>query len=563
MTTLCSNIKKALLLLLVVAAGMQACKLDGMPGDRYTDAAIWKNASSVDLYMYGMYDQFKTFSFGQFPIGYSNATDALTDLEKYTSNTTGNGTVNKLAYNPGQVNATAPGISFWDAAYVNIRRINEFLNGMQLYAKITDAQKVQYEAEARYIRAYSYFWLARINGSVIILDKLPAGQSMVRSSEDEVWNFIAKDLNFAAANLPKERPAAEKGRATKGAAYGLLARAWLYAASVAEYDNKQFNKDALTGVPASKKTEYYQHAADAAAAVISSGVYDLEADYGKLFTNANSKEAIFALYYQRPGVTHQLDYFFCPPADVDGGGATGVPTAELVNEYEMADGRKFSWSETAMAADPYAGREPRFYATILYNGATWKGRTLNTTPDDEKEGYIDFKVATDPRKTVTGYYVRKMLDETNKDILVQGSNQPWIEMRYAEILLIHAEALTKLNRIPEAKISLDKVRNRVQLPGVVAATPEAMMTAIEHERKVELAFEGHRYWDLRRWRKAHLVLNNVRFHGHKVTANGGSFNYTEVDCDKENRYFPTSFYYMPITQDEIIKNPAMKQIQGW
>ncbi|SEW53877.1 RagB/SusD family nutrient uptake outer membrane protein [Chitinophaga arvensicola] len=565
MTTKHSSIK-GLLLACLLATGVSSCKLDGIPGDRYTDAAIWKNAGNVDMYMYGMYDQFKTFSFGQFPIGYSNATDAFTDVEKYTSNTTGNGTVNKLAYNPGQVNATSPGISVWDMAYTNIRKVNEFLNGLQLYAKVTDAQKIQYEAEARFIRGYMYFWLARINGSAIIMDKLPTQKNNPRASEDEVWNYAAKDFAFAAEHLPKDWGAAGKGRASQGAAYGMLARTWLYAASIAEYDNKLYNKDALTGVPSSKKTEYYQHAADAAAAVIAladAGVYALDADYGKLFTNNNSKEAIFAVYYQRTSVTHQFDYFFCPPADVDGGGATGVPTAELVNEYEMADGRKFSWSETAMKANPYAGREPRFYATVLYNGAAWKGRTLNTTPDDDKEGYIDFKVVTDPRKTVTGYYLRKMLDESNKDILVAGSVQPWMELRYAEILLIHAEALTKLNRLPDAKISLDKVRARVNLPGTPATTPDAMMAAIEHERKVELAFEGQRYWDLRRWRKAHTVLNNVRFHGHKVTGNGVGFDYTEVDCDKENRYFPTSFYYMPIPQAEIINNTAMTQIQGW
>ncbi|MEC5146388.1 RagB/SusD family nutrient uptake outer membrane protein [Chitinophaga sp. 180180018-2] len=565
MTRLFASIKWPLLICLSIA-GIQGCKLDGMPGDRYTDAAIWKNAANVDLYIYGMYNEFKTFSFGEFPIGYSNATDAFTDIEKYTSNTVGNGTVNKIAYNPGQVSAASPAVSYWNAGYERIRRVNEFLNGLQQYAKVTDEQKVQYEAEARFIRGYVYFWLARINGSVILLDKLTTEKNNARASEDEVWNFIAKDLSFAAEHLPKQWPAAQKGRATKGAAYGLLARSWLYAASVADYDNKQFNKDALTGVPAAKKTEYYQHAADAAAAVIAlanEGIYALEDDYAKVFTNPASKEAVFAVYYQRTTVTHQFDFYFCPPADVDGGGATGVPTAELVNEYEMADGRKFSWSETAMAANPYDGREPRFYASILYNGASWKGRTLNTTPDNEKEGYIDFKVASDPRKTVTGYYLRKMLDETNTSILVLNSVQPWMEMRYAEVLLIHAEALTKLNRLDEAKTSLNKVRTRVHLPGTAAVTADALMAAIEHERKVELAFEGHRYWDLRRWRKAHIVLNNVRFHGHKVTANGSGFSYTEVDCDKENRYFPTSFYYMPIPQEELVNNTAMKQIQGW
>jgi hypothetical protein len=125
--------------------------------------------------------------------------------------------------------------------------------------------------------------------------------------------------------------------------------------------------------------------------------------------------------------------------------------------------------------------------------------------------------------------------------------------------LIHAEALAKLNDIGGAKLSLDKVRSRAGLPGVEASNQQELMAAIEHERIVELAGEGHRYWDLRRWRKAHLVINGQRVHGHKPA----SGNYELVDADKQNRMFPTTFYYMPIPQEEIVRNAAMEQIQGW
>ncbi len=106
-----------------------------------------------------------------------------------------------------------------------------------------------------------------------------------------------------------------------------------------------------------------------------------------------------------------------------------------------------------------------------------------------------------------------MLDSTSTTFVVNQSTQQWIEMRYAEVLLIHAEAKTKLNDISGAQQSLNKVRNRAGMPNTTASTAAQLMEAIEHERKVELAFEGHRYWDLRRWRKAHLVLNGVKFTG--------------------------------------------------
>ena len=562
-----ANLFKGLLLAgaLAFTAG---CKTDVVPTDRYTDEVVWQNPDNVRQYIAGMYSEFHRYAFGAMPgLGYDNATDALSDLVKYTSSSEGNGTANRLAFDPNRVNASTPNINVWAASYTRIRRINEFLQGLETYGKVDEATKTRYVAEARFIRGYCYFWLAKVNGSVILLDKLNemGVKDIPRSSEDEVWNFVAADFAFAAENLPKTWPG-EEGRATKGAAYGMLARTWLYAASVADYDRKQFNQDPLTGVPQAKATEYYQKAADAAGEVIKlagEGLYALESNFTNVFTNPSSKEGVFSLFYVRPNFTHNFDFNYVPPLDVTNGGAIGVPTAELADHFEMADGTDFSWNNSTMAASPYTGREPRFYGTILHNGVQWKGRTLTTVAENAKEGYVDFNSTSDPRKTVTGYYLRKMLDPANTKILEQKSVQPWHEMRYAEVLLIHAEALTRLGNLGAAKQSLDKVRERAGLPGTDAANQQEMMAAIEHERIVELAGEGHRYWDLRRWRKAHLVLNNTRVHGHKPVTAGSSYTYQVVDADKQNRFFPSSFYYMPIPQDEIVRNTAIKQIQGW
>ncbi|MFA4869002.1 MAG: RagB/SusD family nutrient uptake outer membrane protein [Pedobacter sp.] len=548
---------------------MSGCKIDTDPLDRYTDVAVYQNPANVRLYIIGMYNEFNTFKFGTFPIGYDNATDALTDVMKYTSALSGNGTVNILASDASRVNASGPMLNYWNAGYSRIRRLNEFLEGLETKAQgLDETAKLKFQAEARFIRGYVYFWLVKLHGSVVLHDKLvgPEGKDKQRSSEDDCWNFIAADFSFAAQYLDKTWDAANKGRATKGAAYAMLARTWLYAASIAEYDKKQFNADELTGVPASKAAAYYTNASNAADEVkklAAEGLYELEANFASIFTNKNTKEAIFKLDFIRPQITHQYDLGFAPPRDEpDKVLVYGVPTAELVDEFEMSDGSTFSWSNPVMAANPYANREQRFNATILYNGSSWKGRTINTTASDNIEGIAEYG-GTDPKRTVSGYYAKKFLDPLNTNISLNRSDQSWIELRFAEVLLIDAEAKTKINNITGAKESLNTLRNKRGLPNTPSQTLSEMMIAIEHERIVELAFEGHRYWDLRRWRKAHLVLNNVRFTGHKGEPNGGSINYTTIPVDNTNRQFTPALYYIPIIQDEILRNDAITQIKGW
>ncbi|KIC94062.1 RagB/SusD family nutrient uptake outer membrane protein [Flavihumibacter solisilvae] len=568
MTKLLSTIQKTVILAGIVMAA-QGCKIDIEPTDRYTEEAVWSNPANMELYINGMYNEFRTFQFGQFPIGYDNATDALTDIMKYTSTVAGNGTVNILATDASRVNAAGPMLNYWQAGYARIRRINEFLDGLAKYGKVDAVAKTQYEAEARFIRGYVYFWLVKLHGSVVLMENLDqySNKNNPRASEEDCWKFVAADFQFAADNLPKEWDAAHTGRATKGAALGMLSRTWLYAASIAEYDKKQFNQDPLTGVSAGSATTYYQNAATAAEQVIAlanEGYYALEANFANIFTNKSTREAIFKLDFVAPQITHQYDFGFTPPGDAPGQPMVyGVPTAELVDEFEMKDGTAFSWSNGTMAANPYTDREPRFYATILYNGASWKGRTINTQPTNSVEGLVEYGSTPEPRKTVTGYYTRKMLNPLVNDFMVYKSTQSWIELRYAEILLIHAEAKAKLNDLGAAATSLNMVRDRVGLPDVNPANATQMMNAIEHERIVELAFEGHRYWDLRRWRKAHTVLNDVRFTGHKVTPAGSGFNYEVISADNLDRKFTPALYYMPIYVSELQNNTALTQIQGW
>ncbi|WP_165793074.1 RagB/SusD family nutrient uptake outer membrane protein [Sphingobacterium haloxyli] len=540
----------------------QGCKIDIPLQDRYTEEAVWNDPKSAELYVSGLYAEFKKFQFGLFPnLGYDNATDALSDIMKYTATTAGNGTVNILVSNANQFNAGSVGLNYWGAGYERIRRVNEFLHGLETKSTLSDEQKLTYEAEARFIRGYVYFWLTRIHGSVIIYENLEqyATKDRPRSSEDDCWNYIAQDFAFAAEHLDK---ANLPGKATKGAAYGMLARTWLYAASIAENDRKRFNDDPLTGIPQEKATAYYRNAMDAANTVVAlanEGLYDLDANFASIFTNKNTKEAIFKVDFSAPLIRHQYDLGFAPPGDAPGNTLVyGVPTAELVDEFEMADGTKFSWSNPTHNADPYENREPRFYATVLYHGANWKGRTLNLA-ESNSEGFIKYGSMGDPKRTVTGYYAKKMLDPQNTDFVVNGSTQSWIELRYAEVLLILAEAQAGANQLTDAVSNINKLRGVRGLPDAYANTKSAVMALVEHERMVELAFEGHRFWDLRRWRKAHTILNGVQFTGHKYTG----FNYEVVPADNTDRSFTGALYYLPIPEAEVQRNNALDQIKGW
>ena len=349
---------------------------------------------------------------------------------------------------------------------------------------------------------------------------------------------MADDFDFAAEHLPATWPDGDIGRVTKGAAYAFKSRAMLYA-------------------------ERWQAAVSAAQNVIDMNQYGLLNNYGDVFKSADNQEVIFAVRYQAPKFAHDFDERYAPSGDIPGRGGQAGPTQELVDAYEMADGTEFNWDNPQHANQPYQNREPRFYASILYNGASWKGDTIETYVDGE-DGYVEYGTSPNPATTVTGYYMRKLLDEDNKDFVNNKSDKPWIELRYAEVLLNYAEGKIQQGQIQQGMDKVNMIRNRVGLPAESAANKEEAMKIFRHEKMVEMAFEGHRYWDLRRWDLAHEKLNDVRFHGMKITRNqDGSFSHQIVECDDQDRYFPEKYYRFPIPSSEIANNPAIEQIENW
>ena len=539
-------------LALALGFSISSCNdwLDGVEQtSTVSDEIVWQDEAYVDKYVNAFYTYLHKYGqFGEAQFS-GSLTESLTETFKYGSVALGDraGHPNNYVTNPDVISPDGCRYNIWDKdlAYGNIRQMNQFLVMQKKYSTFPDDKNLKWEAQVRFFRAYVYFQLAKRHGGVILYDDLPTSNDKARSTAAETWQFIADDLDFAATNLPKEWDAANKGRVTKGAAYALKSRAMLYA-------------------------ERWQDAYDAADEVEKLQLYDLVDNYADAW-KGNNKEAILEFDYNKDsGPNHTFDQYYVPQCDGYDFGALGTPTQEMVESYEYADGSGFpDWStwhtaEGTTATPPYDKLEPRFKATILYNGATWKGRTIASYVNGT-DGWAAWKTDAKPEgRSTTGYYLRKLVDETHSFTSVQASTQPWTEIRYAEVLLNHAEACYHLSGYADkANKDIKDIRNRVGLP-YSDKSGEDLMKAIRQERKVELAYEGHYYWDMRRWRLSATAFTGIRLHGLKIEQNAnGSFNYIYVECDDKDRNFPTKMYRFPMPQAELDNNGAVTQYAAW
>jgi hypothetical protein len=206
--------------------------------------------------------------------------------------------------------------------------------------------------------------------------------------------------------------------------------------------------------------------------------------------------------------------------------------------------------------------EPRFQASILFNGASWKGRTIQPYVGGQ-DGWCTWLTDASPEgRTTTGYFLRKLVDESHHFYTTQNSTQPWIVLRYAEVLLNYAEACYHSNDEADANTAVKAIRARVGLP-YSSKSGTALMAAIRQERKVELAFEDLYYWDMRRWGLSNTAFSNYRTHGLKIEKSGSDFVYTYVETDRKDREFPSKMYRFPLPQSEIENNTAITQFDEW
>ena len=531
--------------------------IDLNPGDRFSPATVWSSTTTVDSYVLGLYSIFSS-SCEFYGTGSPNLTDAYSDILKSGSWDQYNHSYNRSLFQESAFNSTSAGaFECWSTHYERIRRENEFLRDAPKYReKFGEKWMDTRIAEVRFCRAYAYYLLCRVYGGVILRTEVdgPEQNDKARSTEADCWDFIIEELKDLAPQLPQGNKTqngdnsddANYGRATQQAAYGLLSRVALFA-------------------------ERWDVAAQAARDVEKcGGALDLTG-YANVFNGdlKSNKEILFGVDFEQDVITHRYDAYVRPSGDAKALGTSALysvffPTSELADSYEMADGTPFSWE--THGSDPYTGREPRFYATILYNGASWMGRTIESYVGGA-DGFKEYENSKSANTTVTGYYLRKYLKDGDKSWITAYSAQTCILIRYAEVLLNKAEALAELSwdqNSVEALQALNDVRGRVGLPSRQTASKEEFMEFVRHERMVELAGEGFRYWDLRRWRLAEEVINGKNVHGVKITKTDSGFNYEHVDADNGNkRIFYDRYYHFAIPESERSKNPLCDNNQGW
>lgn len=534
--------------------------------DREEDSFIDKTATFDS---YNRTKQYLTYAYSLLPEGLNRFSgDALlgaaTDDACFAIESS-----NIQQFNNGSWNALSNPDNVWDRYFAGIAKCCTLLensNHINLdISRLDPAKRVEYEnnlkdirmwrAEAHFLRAYFNFELLKRYGPIPIikstLDINKDYSDTPRPTMKEVVEFIVKDCDMAADSLeltPWRNMNDAFGRATKGAALALKSRLLLYAASPLYVDFGDIDE-------ANKPSDatLWKAAADAAKAVIDLNQYELASAYDDLFKNDfQNKEYIFVRRYPSNSDFEKSNF----PVSYGGKGGTN-PSQNLIDDYEMLDGTAFDWNDPVKAAHPFENRDERLLATVLMNGVLFKGKRVATYP-----GGAD--AMPNPNATKTGYYLRKFLNE-NVNIQTGGGSDGHVVplFRLAEIYLNYAEALNEYDPTnPDIAVYLNKIRERVSLPDVPSGlTQEQMRTLIHHERRVELAFEEHRFWDVRRWKVASSTLG-APVKGVKITQDdAGNFTYSPVQV--EQRVFQPKMYWYPIPQSEVLKLHHWEQNKGW
>lgn len=533
--------------------------------DREEDSFIDKTATFDS---YNRTKQYLTYAYTLLPDGLnrfsreamlaSATDDAEFAIESADIQQFNNGSWNALSNPDGMWNRYYSGISKCCTLLENTNHVNLDISRLDPDKQVEYANSLKdirmWRAEARFLRAYFHFELLKRYGPIpIVTSTLSINgnyENTPRPTMKEVVDFIAKECDIAADTLeltPWRNVNDAFGRATKGAALALKSRLLLYAASPLYVDFGDTNE-------ANKPTDValWKSAADAAKAVIDLNQYELASSYGDLFKNDfQNKEYIFVRRYAANSDFEKSNF----PVSFGGKGGTN-PSQNLVDDYEMLDGTPFDWNDPAKAAQPFENRDARLGATILMNMAPFKGKKVATYPEGAD-------ASPNPNATKTGYYLRKFL---NEDVNIQtgGSSSGHVVplFRLAEIYLNYVEALNECDPTnPDIALYLNKVRNRASLPNVSALSQEQMRAVIQHERRVELAFEEHRSWDVRRWKIASSTLGTPLMGVQIERKPLGGYTYMPVKV--EQRVFQPKMYWYPIPQSEVLKLKQWKQNNGW
>lgn len=417
--------------------------------------------------------------------------------------------------------------------------------------------------EVRFLRAFFYFELVERYGGVPILEKTYGVDDdysgIDRNSLEECIGFIVSECDEIAPELPAVHESGETGRVTRGAALALKSRALLFAASDLFNDPSWaggYGHPELISLPDDvDRQDRWDAAARAAKAVLdlSEARYTLLTSYPDIFLKSYSNnEAIFVRRYGS-GYSFEADNY---SVGFDNGNSGTTPSQNLVDAFETKSGKVFDWNDRKMADDPYADRDPRLGFTVLTNGSTFKDRTMEIF-----EGGRDGKGVVNATKT--GYYLRKYVDPEVNLLQGRGTVHAWIIFRLAEIYLNYAEAMNEAYGPSDAHgygmtaleaVNMIRRRRSVEMPAVPSTvSQDELRQRIRNERRVELAFEGHRMFDVRRWMIAEETLG-APLKGVDIQQNSQSYIYTPKTV--ENRTFEAKMYFYPIPQTDL-------NISGW
>lgn len=518
--------------------------LDITPTDRYPDPIVWQDENLLKMFVNEQYsgictkdNYYKIMYFGDDI--FSKYNEGGCDLIRENILTADNvGSLNNILH-------------VWDNSYKFIQNINVFFKNIG-ESSIDESVKKELIAEMKFIRAYIYAKLIWAYGGVPIIEEafdINSDWSQVeRNSWDECVTYIVKNLDEVIADLP-DRPS-ERNRASGNAARALKSRVLLYDASILNNPSNDKQK--------------WQRAADAAEALFDKG-YTLATDYQKMFLDVNCSEFILAKEFSE---TYYCRLTFYIGTAGSSGQALAVPSLNIVDAYETTDGEiPVTNSELGTInpksiydpSNPYDNRDPRFYASIYYNGSNFIDRKIET--------YKGGRDVTNQDATMTGYYIRKFIEEDKGVSETQHYTGPFPLFRLSEIYLNYAEAQYHLGNEDLAREYINKIRERegIKMPPVTS-TGEELLNKIYHERMIELAFEGHRYFDVRRWKIAEKT-ETTHIMGQEIIKNDDgtlTYNRHKLTQDSRKNEWKEAFYRLPIAFSEIQKsNNSLKQNAGY
>ncbi len=550
-----------LVCLLITGIAPSCHKEETQPRNFITSDLIWdvtdKNAVFAQQFLNSIYTNL--------PTGFNRINGDYLDDASGDAVPSRNNTSVQYYYN-GIISTINNPDPYWANAYAGIRQANIFLANID-QVPTAAISITTWKAEVRFIRAFLYFELwKRYGGVPLVGDKvftLNDNLQLPRNTYDDCLNYIVSECDAIKGNLNADAlPAPNIGHIPKGAASALKCRAYLYAASPLFNGG---NADGLTGSVTSDPSRW-QKAIDAADELRALNYYVLEGSYGGLFTNKTSKEIILA---KQSANNFDIENNNAPIGYVSGsfvGAGRTSPTQNFVDAFTMNNGLVITDPASGYnPAQPYTNRDPRFAPTVFFTGVKWLSRNMETF-----EGGKD-KPGGSVVQTKTGYYLRKFMGDFTNSTAYSNQSHNFIYFRYAEILLNEAEAYNELGGTLNTESAVQliiPIRKRAGITagingryGIAAGISQNdMRTLIMTERRIELSFEEHRFWDVRRWKIANTALSGPLF-GTVINNNAGVLTFQAVQVD--NMVFQDKLYHMPIPYDEIVKNSSMKQNPGW